>query len=82
MLQIEFLKDFPEPIGISFTTELCISQNSDFYISLSIHYINSDFSLSSFLITCASFTGRHTGVEIAVNLDGFLANLSLNEELH
>ncbi|XP_065682346.1 uncharacterized protein LOC136086280 isoform X1 [Hydra vulgaris] len=81
-LQIKFLKDFPEVTGVSFTTDLWTSRNNDSYMSLTIHYISSDFSLVIFLIACTPFTGRHTGVAIAVNLDAFIANLNLNEEVH
>ena len=43
-LQIEFLKDFPEITGVSFTTGLWTIQNNYSYIRLTIHYINSDFN--------------------------------------
>jgi len=81
-LQLEFVKDFPNVTGVSFTTDLWTSRNNDSFMSLTIHFINSDFNLFSFFIACTPFTGRHTGVAIAVNLDTFIANLNLNEEVH
>ena len=81
-LQKKFDKDFPELSGVSFTTDIWTSRNNDSYIGLTLHYINSEFELIRFLIACTPFTGRHTGEAIAVNLDSFISELNLKEDVH
>jgi hypothetical protein len=81
-MQRAFAKDFPELKGVSFTTDIWTSRNNDSYISLTLHYINSEFELVRFLIACTPFSGRHTGAAIAVNLDSFISDLNLDEEVH
>ena len=81
-MQKAFAKDFPELKGVSFTTDIWTSRNNDSFISLTLHYINSEFELVRFLIACTPFIGRHTGEAIAVNLDSFISDLNLNEEVH
>ena len=68
--------------GICFTTDLWTSRNSDAYQALTCHYINEDFILRKWLVSCTPFAGRHTGQLISDRLDPEIRKLNLRPSCH
>lgn len=54
---------------VAFTTDCWTSKANDPYITLTLHYINSDFELRKFVLNFENFVGRHTGYHIGRQLD-------------
>ena len=50
-------------------------RNLDPYMGLTIHYVNSDFQLKTFLIACSSIKGRHTGPLLGQHIDKLVAKV-------
>lgn len=62
------------------TTDLWSSRTTEPYMSLTVHFVNSNFELCSRCLQTAYFPTDHTGENIATGLKEFLANWGLKEE--
>jgi hypothetical protein len=66
--------------GLSFTIDMWTSTNStQSYMSLTAHWITTDFQRKSGVLHCALFNERHTGVNIGHSFQNMLSNWSLQE---
>lgn len=62
------------------TTDLWSSRTTEPYLSLTVHYINSDWELCNSNLETSYFPEDHTGENIATGLREFLQSWHLNEE--
>jgi len=69
-------EDLKELSCVGFTTDLWTSRANDNFLSLTLHYINEQWALQRYLLTCIPFAGRHTGVRIAKVLDDTIKDIS------
>ena len=63
---------------ISFTSDIWTSQNGDPYICLTLQFIDANWDLWRFTPYVRPFPDRHTGVNISLNLDKMIEQLSLD----
>lgn len=61
--------DLPTLDMVSFTTDLWQSRSTDDYISLTLHYIDSDWNMKHFNVECRPYSDAHSGVLIARTID-------------
>ena len=64
--------------SVSFTTDIWTSRNGDPFISLTMHFITSDWELLNFTPYVRPFPERHTGKNISLVLDKFNEHLGLD----
>lgn len=62
------------------TTDLWSSQTMEPYMSLTVHFISSDFTMKSRCLQTAFFPEDHTGDELAVGLMESLNSWNLDQE--
>ncbi|CAI2196506.1 16980_t:CDS:1, partial [Funneliformis geosporum] len=53
------------PGKVSFTSDMWTASNGHAFLSLTIHYIDSDWQLKNFLLDIIPFSIRHTGINMA-----------------
>lgn len=64
--------------SVSFTTDIWTSRNGDPFISLTMHFITSDWELLNFTPYVHPFPERHTGKNISLVLDKLIEHLGLD----
>jgi hypothetical protein len=62
-------KDLPDLDVVSFTSDLWQSRATDDFISLTIHFVDIDWSLRHYNIECRPFSSAHSGVMIGYAMD-------------
>jgi len=67
-------KELPDCRGVCFTADYWTSRAADPYLGMTLHYINSDFQLKKFLVSCRSADYRHTAVNIGSHMDKVIRN--------
>ena len=73
---INFVKE--DTKSISFTTDAWTSLSGDPFLSLTIQLIDCDWNLLCFTPFVRPFPGNHSGVNIAVCLDGMIEELGID----
>jgi len=66
-------KDIPHCNLAAFTTDGWTARNGDPFVSLTLHYVTSDFELKKLSLDCMNFIGRHTGVLLGKGLDSMIS---------
>ena len=67
---------------VSVTTDVWSSVAQDSYISLTCHYISSDFKHHHVCLNAAPFNDRHTGEHISAMINNCLQSWNLADKLH
>ncbi|XP_063215775.1 zinc finger BED domain-containing protein 4-like [Bacillus rossius redtenbacheri] len=67
-LKAEFVHDMTSMSSLSLTTDAWTSKAGDSYVSITAHYLTSDFSYKSFLMDIINMNTSHTGQKIAEEL--------------
>jgi len=62
-------KELPDCRGVCFTADYWTSRAADPYLGMTLHYINSEFQLKKFLVSCRSADYRHTAINIGSHMD-------------
>jgi tRNA (cytidine32/guanosine34-2'-O)-methyltransferase len=78
----EVEKDISTAEYFATTTDLWSSRTMEPYISLTVHYIDADFTMKTKCLQTAFFPDDHTGVNIADGLKQAMAAWDLKEENH
>lgn len=78
----EVEKDISTAEYFATTTDLWSSRTMEPYISLTVHYIDADFTMKTKCLQTAFFPDDHTGVDIADGLKQAMAAWDLKEENH
>jgi hypothetical protein len=65
----------PESDAVSFTTDLWTSRNNDGYLSATIHFVDSYWSMRKFTLACQPFAGSHTAERISRALDEIIREI-------
>jgi len=74
-------KELPDCRGVCFTADYWTSRAADPYLGMTLHYINSEFQLKKFLVSCRSADYRHTAVNIGSHMDKVIRNFRTNSNL-
>lgn len=62
--------------GVAFTTDIWTSKAMHSYISLTLHIIDTKFTLWKFVLDCRAFEARHTGEEIMDRIDSMIRRIN------
>jgi len=63
------------------TTDCWISRNNESFMTITIHFIDSEFILKSILLECRSFNFNHTGVNLSQAIKQVLISWNLNDKI-
>ena len=74
-------KELPDCRGVCFTADYWTSRAADPYLGMTLHYINSDFQLKKFLVSCRSADYRHTAINIGSHMDKVIRNFRKSSKL-
>ena len=74
-------KELPDCKGVCFTADYWTSRAADPYLGMTLHYINSDFQLKKFLVSCRSADYRHTAINIGSHMDKVIRNFRKSSKL-
>ena len=75
-LDCKLEKDLNDVSCVGFTTDLWTSRANDHFMSLTLHYINAQWEMERFVLTCIPFAGRHTAVRLVKVLDGSIKDIN------
>lgn len=75
---IETVKD--DLYSVAFTTDLWTSRALHSFICLTVHFIDKNWKLHRYTPYIKPFPGRHTGVNIALELDSMIEDLGLKKD--
>ena len=67
--------------SVALTSDAWTSASQDPYLSMTVHYIDSEWQLVSLPLECAAFGGSHTAVRIMQKTEQLLARNNIGEEL-
>lgn len=67
--------------SVALTSDAWTSASQDPYLSMTVHYIDSEWQLVSLPLECAAFGGSHTAVRIMQKTEQLLARNNISEEL-
>lgn len=67
---------------VSLTTDIWTSEANDSFLSLTLHYLNSDFQPKMVVLDCLPFNEEHTAENILSLIDAKLHPYQLSEKIH
>ena len=70
-----------EAKNVSLTTDIWTSIANDAYLTVSAHFISTDWTLYSVVLCTCAFPERHTGVEISHKLVGVTEEFSISDKI-
>ena len=65
---------------VCITTDMWTSANGTSFISITLHYLTKDFTMKSFTLEVAPFTGAHTGDNIRDFIEGSMARWRIEKK--
>lgn len=65
--------------SISFTSDIWSSRSNDSYMSLTAHFIDSDYKRKEYAVCCSYFPGEHTGEKVGEKMIEMLDALQIDE---
>ena len=75
-LDCKLEEDLDDISCVGFTTDLWTSRANDAFMSLTLHYINAQWEMERFVLTCIPFAGRHTAVRMVKVLDDSIKDIT------
>lgn len=66
---------------VTLTTDCWTSQNSENYLTVTAHYIDSNFELKSLLLECSRFDESHTSVNLAEELRRIITEWNIGKKI-
>lgn len=66
---------------LSLTTDIWTSISQCSYISVTVHYVNENWQMKSYLLATEEFSESHTGLNIAVKLKSILSEWEISNEM-
>ena len=67
--------------GVGFTSDIWTSDTNAAFMSLTLHYIDSQFKLKRVLVRLIAFPEEHTGDEIAIKIDFLVGKLGIGPKI-
>jgi len=70
-----------EAQSVCMTTDCWTSRNNEIFMAITIHFIDSNFSVRSVLLGCFEFNDHHTGVNLSEKIKQTLDEWNLKKKV-